>query len=33
MRFADSGKPTTGKFYEYYDQLMQKKNEMYGLTL
>jgi len=30
MRFADSGKPTTGKFYEYYDQLMQKKMKWMG---
>ncbi len=28
MRLVDSGKPTTGKFYEYCDQLMEKINEM-----
>ncbi len=33
MRLVDFGKPTTGKFYEYYDQLMGKINEMDGLTL
>jgi hypothetical protein len=32
MRLVDSGKPTTGKFYEYCDQLMEKINEMDGLT-
>jgi hypothetical protein len=32
MRLVDSGKPTTGKLYEYYDQLMEKINEMDGLT-
>jgi hypothetical protein len=32
MRLVDSGKPTIGKFYEYYDQLMEKINEMNGLT-
>jgi len=33
MRFVDSGKPTTRKFYEYYDQLMEKINEIDGLAL
>jgi hypothetical protein len=32
MRLVDSRKPTIGKFYEYYDQLMEKINEMDGLT-
>jgi len=32
MRLVDSGKPTTGKFYEYYDQIIEKINEMDGLT-
>ncbi len=32
MRLVDSGKLTTRKFYEYYDQLMEKINEMDGLT-
>jgi hypothetical protein len=31
MRFTDSG--STGKFYEYYDQSMEKVNEIDGLTL
>jgi hypothetical protein len=29
---VDSQKPTTRKFYKYYDQLMGKTNEMDGLT-
>jgi hypothetical protein len=33
MRLVDFRKPTTEKFYEYYDQLMEKINEMDGLTL
>jgi hypothetical protein len=33
MRLVDFGKPTTGKFYEYYAQLMEKINKMDGLTL
>jgi len=33
MRLVDFGKPTTGKFYEHYDQIMEKINEMDGLTL
>jgi hypothetical protein len=33
MRFVNSEKPTTRKFYEYYDQLMEKINEIDGLTL
>jgi hypothetical protein len=32
MRLVDSRKPTIGKFYENYDQLMEKINEMDGLT-
>jgi hypothetical protein len=32
MRLVDSGKPTTGKFYECYDQMMEGINEMDGLT-
>ncbi len=32
MRLIDYGKRITGKFYEYYDQLMEKINEMDGLT-
>jgi hypothetical protein len=32
MRLVDYGKRITGKFYEYYDQLMEKINEMDGLT-
>ncbi len=32
MKLVDFGKPITRKFYEYYDQLMEKINEMYGLT-
>ncbi len=32
MRVIDFGKPTPGKFYEYYDQLMEIFNEMDGLT-
>jgi len=32
MRLVDFGKPTTGKFYEHYDQIMEKINEMDGLT-
>ncbi len=32
MRLVDSGKRTIGKFYEYYDQLMEIINEMDGLT-
>jgi hypothetical protein len=30
MRLVDSGKRTIGKFYEYYDQLMEIINEMDG---
>jgi hypothetical protein len=33
MRLVDFGKPATRKFYEYYDQSMEKINEMDGLTL
>jgi len=32
MRLINFGKPTTRKFYEYYDQLMEIFNEMDGLT-
>jgi hypothetical protein len=32
-RLVDCGKPILRKFYEYYDQLMEKINEMDGLTL
>jgi hypothetical protein len=31
-RLVDSGKPTTGKFYERYDQIMEKINKVDGLT-
>ncbi len=32
IRLVDFGKPTIGKFYEYYDQSMEKINEMERLT-
>ncbi len=32
MKLVDIGKPTIGKLYEYYDQLMEIFNEMDGFT-